>query len=380
MIKNRSGTIYALKSLGFYGKDLKRRPMKNRRSATWFMVILLTVTMLFALAACSKASKPMSQPLPDIVWPNPPEIPRIRFVNAVSRPEDLQIRPGLFKRFWGYLVGKNEISMVAPYGVETDSAGRLYVVDSFLRTVHVFDIGENAFYPFPAGKAKLVSPIDIAIDEVRGKIYLSDSKQGVVKIFENAGKQFVGEIGRGLLTRPTGITVNKKTSELLVVDTRSAHIFRYDLNDRHLKGKFGGKGTAPGTLNFPTNIYAAEDGTILVSDSLNFRIQTFSSAGEFLGGFGSAGNSPGYFSRPRGVAVDSDGNIYVVDGLFDNVQIFDRQFRLLMAFGKPGHGYGEFWLPAGIFIDSNDLIYVSDYYNKRVQIFQYLKGDAIIKK
>jgi len=344
------------------------------------MVILLTVTMLFALAACSTGGRTTSEPLPDMVWPNPPEIPRIRFVKTVSRPEDLRIRPGLFKRFWGYLIGQNETSMVAPYGVETDSAGRLYVVDSFLRTVHVFDVGNNAFYPFPAGQAKLVSPIDIAIDDAGGKIYLSDSKQGVIKIFERAGKQFVGEIGKGLLARPTGITVNKKTSELLVVDTRSAHIFRYDLHDRHLKGKFGGKGSAPGRLNFPTNIYAAEDGTIFVSDSLNFRIQTFSPAGEFLGGFGSAGDSPGYFSRPRGVALDSEGNIYVVDGLFDNVQIFDRQFRLLMAFGRSGHGYGQFWLPSGIFIDANDLIYVSDYYNKRVQIFQYLKGDAIIKK
>ena len=70
--------------------------MKNRRCVTWIMVILLTVTMLFALAACSKGRVPAGDPLPDIVWPNPPEIPRIQFVNAVSRPEDLQIRPGLF--------------------------------------------------------------------------------------------------------------------------------------------------------------------------------------------------------------------------------------------------------------------------------------------
>ena len=70
--------------------------MKNRRCVTWIMVILLSVTMLFARAACSKVSKPTSEPLPDIVWPTPPEIPRIQFVNAVSRPEDLQIRPGLF--------------------------------------------------------------------------------------------------------------------------------------------------------------------------------------------------------------------------------------------------------------------------------------------
>jgi DNA-binding beta-propeller fold protein YncE len=320
------------------------------------------------------------KPFPEILWPEPPEKPRIRFVGAVSRPEDLQIRPGWFGKFFNYLIGKSEKSMVAPYGVETDGSGRLYVVDTFLRTVHVFDGKGKKYYTFPAEKANLVSPIDIAIDDAGGRIYVTDSKQGVLKIFEGAGKKFVGEIGKGILRRPTGITVNEKTSELLVVDTASAHIFRYDLQDHQLKSQFGGNGTAAGKLNYPTNISATEDGIILVSDSLNFRIQTFSPEGRFVGKFGSVGDGPGYFSRPRGVAADSDGNIYVVDGLFDNVQIFDKEFRLLMALGGPGQGYGEFWLPTGIYIDKNDVIYVADSHNKRVQIFQCLKGDAVSKQ
>jgi DNA-binding beta-propeller fold protein YncE len=285
----------------------------------------------------------------------------------------------VFRRFFDYLTGKTEVRMVAPYGVETDSAGRLYVVDTFLRTAHVFDVKDSAYYLFPSDKANLVSPIDIAIENASGRIYVSDSKEGVVKIFKDAGKSFAGEIGKGILERPTGIAVNERTSELLVVDTLSATIFRFDLADHKLKGKFGGSGKAEGELNFPTNIYVNSDGIIFASDSLNFRIQEFTPEGKFLRGFGSIGTGPGHFSRPKGVAVDSDGNIYVVDGLFDNVQIFDRESRLLMAFGRPGNGYGEFWLPTGIFIDPNDRIYVSDSYNKRVQIFQYLKGNVSLK-
>ena len=184
---------------------------------------------------------------------------------------------------------------------------------------------------------------------------------------------------KGILGRPTGIAVNEKTSELLVVDTLNAAILRFDLADHKLKGKFGGSGKAEGELNFPTHIYVGRDGTIFASDSLNFRIQSFTPEGKFQRTFGSLGSGPGHFSRPKGVAVDSDGNVYVVDGLFDNVQIFDRESRLLMAFGRPGNGYGEFWLPTGIFIDPNDRIYVSDSYNKRVQIFQYLKRDVTLK-
>ena len=346
--------------------------MKERRA------IILTVVVLaifLSFNACFKRVVEEREPLPEIVWPGAPEIPRILFVNSISKPEDLQIRAGMFRRFFEYLFGKPERSIVAPYGVETDSSGRLYIVDTFLRTVHVFDTEANDYYTFSTNGAALESPIDLAIDEGRGYIYVTDSKGGSVKIFKDMGKEFVGEIGKGILERPTGIAINRKTSELLVVDTLSANIFRYALNDHNFKGIFGGSGSEDGKFHYPTNIYVTRDGIILVADSLNFRIQLFSPEGKFLKSFGSAGDGPGYFSRPRGVATDSDGNIYVVDGLFDNVQVFDKKGRLLLAFGSPGHGYGEFWLPNGIFIDENDKIYVSDYYNKRVQVFQYLKGD-----
>lgn len=341
--------------------------------------IILAVILLLQAAACVQDTRVAEKPIPDIVWPKPPEIPRIRFVAAVSQPQDLQIRPGVFKRLFDYLTGKTEVPMVAPYGVETDARGRLYVVDTFLRAVHVFDVKGSSYYLFPSDQADLVSPIDIAIENAGGNIYVSDSKEGTVKIFKDAGKSFVGEMGKGLLGRPTGIAVNPKTSELLVVDTLNASILRFDLADHKLKGKFGGSGTGEGKFNFPTNIYVNSDGIIFATDSLNFRIQEFTPEGNFRRVFGSLGSGPGHFSRPKGVAVDSDGNIYVVDGLFDNIQIFDREFRLLMAFGRPGNGSGEFWLPTGIFIDRDDRIYISDTYNKRVQIFQYLKGDFTLK-
>jgi DNA-binding beta-propeller fold protein YncE len=334
------------------------------------------IIMLAALAAgsCVKGDG-IQESLPEIVWPQAPETPRIRFVNAVSEPADLRITRSMFKKFWAYFLGQTERTLVAPYGVETDSAGRLYVVDTFSRIVHVFDAGANAYYTFPDEKTSLASPVDIAIDESSGFIYVSDSQKGTVKIFKDGGKAFVGEIGQGVMERPTGIAVNPATSELLVVDTLSANILRYDLAGRHLKGVFGGTGPERGKFHYPTNIFVTANGRILVTDALNFRVQVFSSGGGFLKNFGSAGNGPGYFSRPKGIAADSDGNIYVVDALFDNVQIFSRQGRLLLAFGNPGHDYGQFWLPTGIFIDKNDTIYVSDSYNKRVQIFQYIKRD-----
>lgn len=342
-------------------------------AARTVLILLIALGALWVAAACTPTSVEKKEPFSDLVWPEPPEKSRIRLDNIVLGPEDLHIKASAFKKFMAYFAGQPGPQMVKPYGVEADRNGTLYVVDTALKQINVFDTAGNAYYTFPAKANALVSPIDIAIDDDRGLIYVSDSEQKLVQIYKEGGKVFAGEIGRGVMERPTGLAVNKATSELLVVDTLSANILRYDLGDRRLKGLFGGSGNRAGELHYPTNICVAPTGNILVSDSLNFRVQVFSAQGEFLHMFGGEGDSPGYFTRPRGVAVDSDGNIYVVDALFDNVQLFDSQGRLLMVFGSHGSGYGEFWLPTGIFIDAGDRIYVADSYNRRIQIFKYLK-------
>jgi DNA-binding beta-propeller fold protein YncE len=343
-------------------------------SCRYILIAAFTAAIGMAMSGCAgHANVPVVRP--DIFWPNPPEVKRIEFVRSVSKPADLDIRPGILKRMVNYIVGRAAASIVSPYGIATDSKGRLYVVDTFLKRVHVFDAAENQYFFFPSDRTMLSSPVGIAIDK-NGIVYVTDSKKGAVYIFEDNGKKFLSAIGRGIFKRPTGIAVNPKTSELLVVDTLRSRVFRFDLSNRLQKGSFGTDGATEGLFHYPTNIFVTSIGDIIVSDALNFRVQVFSPQGRFLFTFGRMGDVPGTFSRPKGVAADSDGNIYVVDGLFDNVQIFDKRGRLLMAFGEHGTGYGDFWLPTGIYIDNNDLIYVSDSSNRRVQIFRYLKEDT----
>ena len=341
-----------------------------------YTLISVIVISLFLAPGCFKEIVETRDELPDIVWPSPPEIPRIHFVNSVTKPEDLNIMNGLAERLWNFIKGKVTAAIVKPYGIITDKEGRLYVIDNFSRNVHVFNQGSREYYAFPEEETVMQSPIDIAIDR-NGTIYVSDSKDGVIKVFKDHGKQYVKDIGKELLSRPAGLAYNVKTDELLVVDTKYAEIIRYDIETLTYKGKIGGMGMEHGAFNNPTNVFVDRDGQIYVSDSLNFRIQVFDQEGNFVRTFGKGGDSPGYFSRPKGVAVDSDGNIYVVDALFDNVQIFNEQGELLMDFGSSGRDYGKFWLPAGIYIDEQDMIYVSDSYNHRVQIFRYLKSGAL---
>ena len=340
------------------------------------VALALTSTLLVLFLGGCLAAPPARPVLPNMIWPEPPEIPRIALINIVRRPEDMGIRAGVFRQLWQMVVGHRPPEIQSPHGLTTDRAGRLYVVDKFLRQLHIFDEQGMRYRVVPESGPPLQAPIDVAIDEQRGRIFVSDAGDGVVRIFTLDGAA-AGEIRLGLLGRPTGLAINAATDELLVIDSEHASLVRFSLGDMQLQGVIGHQGKGAGRFNAPTAVTAGPDGSIYVVDTLNHRVQILTAAGEFVRSFGAAGDAPGYFSRPKAVAIDSQGNIHVVDALFDNVQVFDREGRLLMAYGGPGHEPGRLWLPAGISSNGRGRIYVADTYNRRVQVFQFLEGGEL---
>jgi hypothetical protein len=81
---------------------------------------------------------------------------------------------------------------------------------------------------------------------------------------------------------------------------------------------FGGEGTGPGQLRYPSDIAIADSGNVLVSDE-NARIQVFKPDGTFLRQMGSVGAGLGQLSAPRGVDVASGNQVVVADA--DNKRI-----------------------------------------------------------
>lgn len=335
---------------------------------------LLLTLLLVMLTACSGLQPVADLPLPaGPVWPDNGEPVRIRFVGSFSKPEELNIRQGVWSRLWDLLVGNAQRRLVNPMGIAVDDNGTIYVVDAAQKNVKIFDRQAQEYRMEPDDDIALQAPIAPLADNDTQRLYVTDAAAGLVRILPLAAKGSPAELGKGLFERPTALALNRKSNELLVLDTRLGSVFRFDRANLVLKGRFGSHGTGDGQFNRPTDLAVNGAGEILVCDALNFRVQMFTAEGSFLRAFGGPGDGPGSFSRPRSVALDSDNNIYVLDNLFDNVQIFDPQGRLLLDFGGHGRERGRFWMPSAIHIDRYDRIYVSDTYNKRVQMFQYLK-------
>jgi len=321
---------------------------------------------LFSCASTFKASIDTSA-RGKILWPGPPENPKIRYLWSLSLLGEERSLADVFFGEEDVFDPVNARSLRTPTGIYKDN-DRLYVVDPGAFRVSVINLKTlETFHLYRLNnRERLLYPVSVVSDG-SGNIYVADSKRGRVYLFDQRG-DYMKSLDIDF-RRPVGLAFEQ--GYLFVSDSSRHCIYRINRMDGSVF-IFGKNGTANGEFNYPTFI-TAKNGMLYVVDSMNNRIQVFDINGNFITTFGNIGNTYADIEKPKGIAVDSMGDIYVVDAIQDTVKIFDLSGNILLFFGEKGRGYGEFWLPSGIFIDKDDTIYVADTYNSRVQVFELIK-------
>jgi DNA-binding beta-propeller fold protein YncE len=335
--------------------------------------VLFSLVCILTMAGCSDPKRPMLQQTPDqpLVWPAPPETPRIQYLGTVSTEKDLNKSLSMLEGLENLIFGKGDLGvLMAPSDMALSEPGRLHIADSAGGVVHLFDYNENKYAQFGGMDQGKSLQRPVALAEVGDFVYVTDSQAHCVCVFQWDGR-FVTSFGESLLTRPSGIAYLAASQEIVVADTGDHNLKVFGTSGKYLR-TVGSRGVGPGQFNFPTHLWSDQDGGLFVSDTLNYRIQILSAPGQAWRVFGEHGDRPGYFGHPSGVATDSYGHIYVADRQFENIQVFDRNGRILLTFGQEGRELGEFWLPSGVFVDKQDWIYVADTFNKRIQVFKFL--------
>ena len=216
----------------------------------------------------------------------------------------------------------------------------------------------------------------------------------------------------GDLNRPWRIAV-REGGELVVSERNGDCVSIISANGE--KKSFGTHGSAPGQFNYPEGVAMDGEGSILVCDYNNHRIQQFSPTGEHLktvgtngplqftnpvgitvhphthkvyvadsfnhriqvlnsdltysSSFGSEGSNNGEFNDPYDISTDSAGNVYVVDRLNHRIQVFSSDGQYLRQFGREGRREGGLDRPTSIAIDSHNVVYVMEWGNSRISIF-----------
>jgi sugar lactone lactonase YvrE len=235
---------------------------------------------------------------------------------------------------WGTVgTGNGEFSDAS--GIAVDSSGNMYVADTGNNRIQKFSSTGtfmNKWGTRGIGDGQFKSPSAIAVDS-SGNVYVADSSNHRIQKFSSTGA-FLSKWG-GLDVVPGGKEIRS--------------------------------GNGDGQFNAPRGITTDSSGNVYVADTLNHRIQKFTSDGTFMSKWGSYGKGNGQFNTPYGVAVDSSGNVYVADNLNNRIQKFSSTGTFSGSWGIYGKGNGQFFNPLGITVDSSGIVYVADTKNSRIQ-------------
>jgi sugar lactone lactonase YvrE len=355
---------------------------------------LLGLAMLTPISAFGdKKKKTAAQPqqhgpidYSNIVWPNPPEIARIKYqaFYAAEKISQVEAEHNTKKSKWMDRLAGTEaqsesskvlFQLAEPYGMAVDSKNNLYVADQKVGAIFIFNTDTREVELIKnKTHAHFARIIGLAMDD-NDRLFVSDPGLRHVLVFDKTHK--AEDVISDSMVEPGGIAIDRENRLLYVSDVTLDQILVYDADSFKLKRKIGTTGknhelTSPGDFAKPGGLAVDKDGNLYVTDTLNNRIEIFDADGQFVRAFGKAGDGPGYFSRPKGVAIDGDGHIWVADGMQDRVQVFNQEAQLLISFG--GHGLlpGEFEALVGITCDKNNRVFTSEIYKGRVQQFQYV--------
>ena len=146
----------------------------------------------------------------------------------------------------------------------------------------------------------------------------------------------------------------------------NSRVHKYDTNGKYIKS-WGQSGSLEGQFSLPHNIAMNGTDKVTVADRENFRLQTFTTDGEFVKQI--------HLHRPMALTdgKGDDKNLYVAEAgpppvqegvrrLGRRVVVIDREGSEVTRFGNElsGEDHDQFIAPHGIAVDSEGSVYVAE--------------------
>jgi DNA-binding beta-propeller fold protein YncE len=262
--------------------------------------------------------------------------------DAVARPHELP--PATHH---GELSGEIDVKAPdgarrVPFSVAVEASGATLVF-SFLAT------GESVIDRFDASSAFVATVARFAVGSARGQLL---SPAGVA--LDGGGRLMIPDAERNVILR-----CEASSTGFSVVD--------------ELAGD--------GDLQGPRDVDSRADGTLVVADTENHRVQVWSPSGEVIASWGAeaneddesrylpSGRGHGEFFRPLGVTFDAKGRAWVADTNNHRVQRLSVEHGFELAFGVEGAAAGQMRFPIDVRIDDAGHVVVADDEGKRIQWF-----------
>lgn len=281
--------------------------------------------------------------------------------------------PAMLKQWGGF--GAEPGQFKFPTMIAADKNSNIYVVDQHNHRIQKFDQNGNFILMWGSqgeGEGQFNYPYGIAIDS-KGNVFVSDMNNNRIQKFSSAGA-FISATGTygtgdGQFKYPYGLTIDEN-DVLYVIDAFNYRIQKLDADLKFIS-KWGSQESIGFKLYMPHEITVMKDGNLVISDRQNHRIAIFTKDGALVKRFGDFGEGAdakgGLFSEPHGVAVNDKGEIFICDRYNFRVQRFTSAGEFENLWITSGIPDNSRHFPIGIVAPGNGSVYVTDQYMHCVQ-------------
>jgi sugar lactone lactonase YvrE len=269
---------------------------------------------------------------------------------------------------WGQLPSGWEFKEVAAIAV--DSQDRVYAYHRGMRPVIVFSRSGDVIGSW--GDGFLAEAHGMYID-ASDQLFMVDRGGHTIEKCTSEGRKLltIGEkyqcapkysnlpfnMPQGVATAPSG--------EIYVADGRrySHAVHKFSADGKHLKS-WGRQGNGPGEFGEPHSVWILPDGTVMVGDRGNDRIQYFTADGDFIRAWTGLEHPDHFYVAP-------DGTVYIAEIRTHTINIYSPDGKRLSRWGgQASHEPGQFFAPHGVWVDRHGDLYVSEVMKgRRVQKF-----------
>jgi len=279
-----------------------------------------------------------------------------------------------------------EHGFLQPSDVDVGKNHGIYVLDGVNNQVKVFD--ERGAFLFSFGskgtaKGQFESPLGLTVDS-QGRVFVADTGNRRVQVFSAEGKA-QSEFSVTLKDAqhpcdPVDLALDEKRNRIYVVDNENHKVLLYSLDKFSFLESWGREGEGRQEFRYPFFIAAGKDGTVLIVDVLNTRVQAWDPKGRAVSTIGEWGVDVGQFYRPKGVCVDKDNRVFASDSYLGAIQVFNRYGSFLSVLGDESGKIIKWKTPVGMAIDDRQRLYVVDMIANRVCVYQIIDKDIEVAR
>ncbi|MBI3450301.1 MAG: hypothetical protein HY049_15480 [Acidobacteria bacterium] len=256
-----------------------------------------------------------------------------------------------------------------PQGIYYDAAqDELFVADSGNGLIGIFDGNGVPKFTFSTGGPGSF-PTSLFTDP-GGNIYVLKPGAPVVTVYSYRGEP-LREIGPGPVEGKSPVLAGMglgPDGRLYLLDGPAGRILVCNL-DGSLVRVIRGSGEGGLRLQAPQDIAFDAAGNLYVSDVRGLPVQVYDSTGRFLRGFGKREMGPENFAIPAGIAIGADGRVLIADPVRQDVKIFDPDGQYYDRLGGAfGQALGEMAYPTDVAAGKGGRVYVVERVGRRAQI------------